>query len=79
MTFMVATMIFILAFPTLLSAMSGYDSNVEATVQDSEGNLIPFNKYTRVLYVIYDGWRIGQNGSYWITEDASQGMSTARL
>jgi hypothetical protein len=79
MIFMVATMIFILAFPTLISAMSGYDFNTESRVEDRDGNFIPFSNFSRVLYVIHDGWRIGQNGSYWITDKARQGMSSGRL
>jgi hypothetical protein len=74
MIFMTATMIFILAFPTLISAMSGYDLNVASRIQDSENNLVPFNKYSRVLYVIHDGWRIEQDGNYWITDNTTQGM-----
>lgn len=69
MVSMVATMIFILSFPTLMSAMSGYDSNVVPRVQDGEDNLVPFDKYSRLLYVIHDGWRIQehvipQDGNY---------------
>jgi hypothetical protein len=79
MIFMVATMIFILAFPTLISAMSGYDFNVASQVEDRDGNFISFSSFSRVLYVIHDGWRIDQNGSYWITDEKYQGMSTARL
>ena len=71
MVFMVATMLYILAFPTLMSAMSGYDSNVVSRVQDGDDNLVPFDKYARVLYVIHDGWRIGEHGDYWIREMAT--------
>jgi hypothetical protein len=72
MVFMTATMVLILAFPTLTSAMSGYDSNVASRVQDGENNLVPFDAYSRVLYVIHDGWRIGQDGNYWIKEMAGE-------
>lgn len=72
MVFMIATMLFILAFPTLMSAMSGYDSNVVSRVQDGDDNLVPFNKYARVVYVIHDGWRVGENGEYWIRDIESQ-------
>ena len=65
---MVATMLLILAFPTLMSAMSGYDSNVVSRIQDGDNNLVPFDKYAQVLYVIHDGWRIGQGGNYWIMD-----------
>ena len=69
---MVATMLFILAFPTLMSAMSGYDSNVVSRVQDGDNNLVPFDKFVRVLYVIHDGWRVGKEGEYWIWEMTSR-------
>lgn len=79
MFFMASTMIFILAFPTLISAMSGYDSNVASLVQDRDGNLILFNKYSRVFYVVHDGWRINQTGNYWITDERFAGMSASCL
>lgn len=68
MVFITTIMAFILAFPTLVSAMSGYDFNVASNVMDRDGNLIPFSNFSRVLYVIHDGWRIDQNDSYWITD-----------
>lgn len=73
MAFMIATMIFILAFPTLVSAMSGYDSNVASRVLDRDDNLIPFNNFSMPLYVIHDGWRLNQSGNYWITGETSRG------
>ena len=71
MVFVVATMLYILAFPTLMSAMSGYDSNVVSRVQDGDDNLVPFDKYARVVYVIHDGWRVGEPADYWIREMAT--------
>src|SRR5262245_36844368 len=67
MIFMMATMIFILAFPTLASAMSRYDANVASYMPDEDDNFIPFKSFSRILYVIHDGWRINQSGNYWIT------------
>jgi hypothetical protein len=64
-------MIFILLFPTLASAMSGYDANVDAYVLDSDQNLFPFRDYMRIKYVVHDGWRINQTGNYWITYNDS--------
>lgn len=78
MAFMTATMLFILAFPTLVSAMSGYDSNVASRIRDQEDNLIPFNKYSRVLYVVHDGSRINLTDNYWITDGISQRMLCLR-
>ncbi|KAH7351445.1 hypothetical protein BKA66DRAFT_278434 [Pyrenochaeta sp. MPI-SDFR-AT-0127] len=68
MTFMVVTMVFILAFPTLISAMSGYDANVGSHMRDRDDNLIPFQNFSRILYVVHDGWRINQDGNYWVTD-----------
>lgn len=62
-------MLFILAFPTIVSAMSGYDSNVASYLPDRNDNLIRFDNFSRVLYVIHDGWRINQDGDYWITDE----------
>jgi hypothetical protein len=61
MTFMIATMLFILAFPTLMSAMSGYDSNVSSRVPDLSDNLVPFDNFARVLYFIQDGSRVNES------------------
>ncbi|KAF3031934.1 hypothetical protein E8E11_001326 [Didymella keratinophila] len=68
MAFMTATMILILAFPTLVSAMSGYDSNVASRIEDLDGNFIAFNNYSKVLYIIHDGWRVNLTGDYLVTD-----------
>jgi hypothetical protein len=73
MVFMTATMVFILAFPTLMSAMSGYDSNVGSRILDRKDNLIPFSSLSRALYVIHDGWRINKTDDYWITAEVNGG------
>ncbi|KAH6637844.1 hypothetical protein C7974DRAFT_450972 [Boeremia exigua] len=78
MTFIIVTMLFIVALPTLVSAMSGYDANVASRILDRDDNLIPFNNFSRVLYVIHDGWRIGKDGNSWITDIPSQGMCIPR-
>jgi hypothetical protein len=58
MVFMVVTMIFLLLWPTLASAMSGYDANVGAYIPDENQNFVPFNNFTRLLYIVHDGERI---------------------
>jgi hypothetical protein len=59
MAFMVATMIFILAFPTLAGAMTGYTSVVKAYIPDiSDANMIRFDSFDAIIYVIHDGKRI---------------------
>lgn len=72
MIFIIMTMIFILVFPTLASAMTGYDSNVDAYLPDYNGSYILFANFTKVVYVIHDGWRLNQTGEYWITVDTDR-------
>ena len=67
MVFMAATMVFIVAFPTLMSAMSGYDSNVASRIQDRDGNLISFRDFERPIYVVHDGSRVNLTDDYLIT------------
>lgn len=56
---MVATMIFILAFPTLAGAMTGYTSVVKAYIPDiTDANMIRFDSFDAIIYVIHDGKRI---------------------
>lgn len=58
MIFMAVTMLFVLAWPTVASAMTGYDSNNVAFVKIKDGSLIPFASFIPLLYVIHDGSRI---------------------
>ncbi|KAK1673443.1 hypothetical protein BDP55DRAFT_695443 [Colletotrichum godetiae] len=67
MIIMVLVTIFILCFPTLGSAMTGYVANNDAYVQGSDGMLIPFGGFEVVGYVIHDGWRIGMEGNTTLT------------
>ncbi|KAK1655158.1 hypothetical protein BDP81DRAFT_337055 [Colletotrichum phormii] len=67
MIMMVLVTIFILCFPTLGSAMTGYVANNDAYVQGSDGMLIPFGGFEVVGYVIHDGWRIGMEGNTTLT------------
>ncbi|KAH7138665.1 hypothetical protein B0J11DRAFT_588081 [Dendryphion nanum] len=72
MIFIGATMIFIIAFPTLASALSGYDANVDSFVPDKNGSFVPFKDFSRLKYVIHDGWRINQGGNYLISSDPNK-------
>ena len=59
MVFMIATMIYILAFPTLAGAMTGYTSVVAAYIPDvNDANMIRFDSFDAVIYVVHDGKRI---------------------
>ena len=65
--FIIFSMVFVLAFPTLASAMTGYTSKVGAFVKDTDENFIQFSQFKLLAYVIHDGWRIGLEGDYPIT------------
>ncbi|KAI1453737.1 hypothetical protein F4805DRAFT_442369 [Annulohypoxylon moriforme] len=67
MVFMIISMIFILVFPTLASAMTGYVPVNEAFVLGESGNLIPFADFKAVAYVIHDGYRINLTTDAYIT------------
>ncbi|KAK0744565.1 hypothetical protein B0T21DRAFT_280580 [Apiosordaria backusii] len=65
MVFVIFTLNFILAFPTMASAMTGYAASVEAFIQDrnSEG-YIKYSTFELVEYVVHDGHRIGLTKNY---------------
>lgn len=69
MAFMITTMGFIIAFPTLASAMSGYDANVGSYIPDYDQNFVPFSNFSQLLYVIHDGWRINETGKFWVVDN----------
>ncbi|KAF2262950.1 hypothetical protein CC78DRAFT_618045 [Lojkania enalia] len=51
--------LYVLSFPTLMAAMTGYITTYEAYVEDYDKNLIEMDQFTRVNYVIEDSSRIG--------------------
>jgi hypothetical protein len=71
MIFMLVTMGYILAFPTIASAMTGYNGNVAAFVPDNSGNFVKFESFQPVLYVIHDGDRINKTKDSAVTAFAS--------
>lgn len=73
MVFMIATMAYILAFPTLGSAMTGYSGNVKSFVPDHNGNYIAFESFRLNTYVIHDGWRINQTANFTVTAPNGDG------
>jgi len=77
--FIVFSMAFVLAFPTLAGAMTGYISNSGSFVWDTAGNLISFSQFRPAAYVIHDAWRIGLTGDYvvtWSTASTHSGKCT---
>jgi hypothetical protein len=65
MIWIVFSTAFVISFPTLASAMTGYAGNSKAYVQDADGNLVPWGStFSSVDFIIYDGWRINLTGNY---------------
>lgn len=59
----VLILLFVMVWPTVASAMTGYDTNKSAFIKTIDGVLVPFSHFTPVLYVIHDGERVGlRNG-----------------
>lgn len=67
MVVMIFVAIFVLLFPTLGGAMSGYSANNDAYVKGYEGTLIPLDEFTTVGYIIHDAWRINMTGDLMLT------------
>lgn len=66
MFFMILTMTFVLAFPTLASAMTGYSANNQAVVKTDNVNQALFSQFRLVWYVIHDGNRVNKSVQYTI-------------
>lgn len=65
MVFIVWTMIFIVMWPTLASAMSGYDGILNARIE-TNGILVPYSDYKQAdcFELVNDGFRLGLASNY---------------
>jgi hypothetical protein len=54
--------LYVLSFPTLMAAMTGYIAKSEPYVEDYGGNLVGFHKVDSVQYIVHDAERIGYDG-----------------
>ncbi|KAL6708540.1 hypothetical protein ACN47E_002521 [Coniothyrium glycines] len=69
---MVLSTLYVLSFPTLMAAMTGYITTFELYVENLEGNLIEWGQVRQVEFVVQDASRIGYQGRLVITaEDES--------
>lgn len=73
MGFMILSMIFVLAFPTLASAMTGYANRVQAYVPDLDRNFIRFNQFQLISHVIHDGARINLTDDFYVLDYTESG------
>jgi hypothetical protein len=58
MIWMVLSTLFVILFPTLTSAMSGYSANGHAFILDATGNYMDYDKLFLIDYVIYNASRL---------------------
>ena len=60
---MLISTLYVLAFPTLMAAMTGYITTYEPYMEDYDRNLIEWTKVDRVVGMIPDAERLGLNGT----------------
>jgi len=65
-SFILATMVFILVFPTLASAMSGYTPGINAFVISEYKTLVPLSDFVPLAFIIHDGQRINRSNDFLI-------------
>lgn len=53
--------LFIVAFPTLVGAMTGYAPVTDPFVEGKDGQLVPLTSYRQVRYIVHDADRVGLN------------------
>ncbi|KAJ4351316.1 uncharacterized protein N0V89_006655 [Didymosphaeria variabile] len=58
---MVLGTLYVLAFPTLMAAMTGYITTYEPYVEDERRNLVAWSEVRRVEYIVQDSQRLGEN------------------
>jgi hypothetical protein len=76
MGFMILTMAFTLAFPTLAGEMTGYNENVQAFVNTTDNNYVPFEKFNFALFVIHDSDRVRLGEGGYIVTDYRAGATS---
>jgi hypothetical protein len=58
-TFMLAVMIFVTCWPTMVGSMTGYTPANRAMIKDKRGVLFPFSKFVPLAFIVHDGQRGG--------------------
>jgi hypothetical protein len=57
---MLLSTMYVLSFPTLMGALTGYITTYEAYIEDISQNLIEVSKFSGVQWIIWDSHRIGE-------------------
>lgn len=63
-TFIGMSMMFVIAFPTLASAMTGYTPAIQAFVRRDDSSFVLFSELELTAYVIRDGTRLNLTKDY---------------
>jgi hypothetical protein len=58
---------YLIAFPAVVGAMTGYSTNIAAFAPDYNNALIPFTDFVPVVYVINDGSRLNLSDRYLVS------------
>ncbi|KAF2502174.1 hypothetical protein BU16DRAFT_554248 [Lophium mytilinum] len=66
---MLLACLYVMAFPTLMGAMTGYTPTYDPYIQDPSKNLIEYSKYNEVLIVVNDATRLGYTKPLLLSED----------
>lgn len=77
-TWVIVSMVFVLAWPTLIAAMSGYSPEAGAYVKDLDENLVPYNEFRPLAYIIHDGTRINLTADYAVPLGPRPGFAWGR-
>ena len=59
-SWMIISALFVLAFPTISSAMTSYSVDIDPFVEADNGNMVAYQSFTLVRYVIHDAHRIDE-------------------
>lgn len=59
LSWIILSTLFVVAFPTLAGAMTGYAPVTDPFVQGPDGQLVPFASYLQVFYIVHDADRLG--------------------
>ncbi|KAI4906904.1 hypothetical protein J4E90_010107 [Alternaria incomplexa] len=66
---MLLSTLYVIAFPTLMAAMTGYITTYQPYIEDFDGNLMEWSKAKDVAYIIEDADRVGLEAPLIVTAD----------
>ncbi|KAF2250987.1 hypothetical protein BU26DRAFT_562948 [Trematosphaeria pertusa] len=74
---MLLATLYVLAFPTLMAAMTGYITTYKPYVEDYEHNLIEWEKVSPIQYIIEDSHRVGNYSKPLLATDDDPDLTNA--